>query len=216
MQAETTNAQPSGRRRVLNTGSGPIENKRLHVGFNRANFEEVRLDIDAWVKPDLVGSIEDMRDIIPDASFDAVWSSHSLEHLYAHQVLPALREFWRILKPDGFAMITCPDLEAVAELLLAKGLDTPAYKSPAGPIAVIDMIFGHRASVAAGNKFMAHHTGFTAESLGALALAAGFAEAHIGRGPVFDLWAILTMPETSPDTLETMVTGTSEAFLITR
>jgi predicted SAM-dependent methyltransferase len=201
---------------VLNTGSGPVENKRLHVSFERHGWEQIRLDIDPWVKPDLIGSIEDMRGLIPDESFDAVWSSHSLEHLYAHQVLPALSEFRRILKPDGFAMITCPDLEVIAAFLLDHGPEAEAYVSPAGPIAAADMLFGHRASVAAGNQYMAHHTGFTAESLGSFALQAGFSEAHVGKGRAYDLWAIAAMPETDLDALASMLRETNEAFLIQR
>ena len=118
-------------RRVLNTGSGPVETSACTAVSTPANGGK-----SAWTSiprsgPDLVGSVEDMRAIIPDASFDAIWSSHSLEHLHSHQVQPALREFRRILKSDGFSMITCPDLERVAAMLLDRGLDAEAYQSPA-------------------------------------------------------------------------------------
>ena len=60
------------------------------------------------------------------------------------------------LKPDGFALITSPDLEAVASLILDHGLDHVAYTSPAGPITPLDMLFGHSASIARGSLSMAH------------------------------------------------------------
>ncbi len=203
-------------KRVLNTGSGPKDNQRLHAGFAPNRWSSVRLDIDPRVQPDLVGTIQDMRSIVPDASFDAIWSSHSIEHLHSHDVLPALREFRRVLREDGFALITCPDLEVVASLLVERGLEEPIYMSPAGPISVIDMIFGHRASVAAGNIFMAHNTGFTTESLGTLILEAGVVEVHVGRGNCYDLWALACMPDTQLDEIAAMLGDTNEAFLIPR
>ena len=207
---------PKGSRRcVLNTGSGPVENKRLHSSFSLAGWDEVRLDIDASVRPDLVGSIENLQGIVADASFDAVWSSHSLEHLYPHQVLPALREVRRILKPQGFAFITCPDMEVIGRLLVEKGLEGLAYMSLAGPISVADMIYGHRASMAAGNAYMAHHTGFTAETLGTLGVEAGFSEAHVGKEG-FDLWAAFTLPGTQVGELAAMLSKTNESFLFPR
>ena len=72
--------------------------------------------------------------MVADACFDALYSSHAIEHLYAHEVIPALREFLRVLKPDGFALVTCPDLAAIARQLLDGGAEGIAYQSPAGPI----------------------------------------------------------------------------------
>ncbi len=47
-------------------------------------------------------------------SVDAIFSSHNLEHLYPHEVPVALSEFMRVLRSDGFVVLTCPDLKAVA------------------------------------------------------------------------------------------------------
>src|SRR5262249_34156308 len=140
-------------KRVLNAGSGPRSPRALHGFFADGSWEEVRLDINPDVKPDVVGSIINMKNMIADASFDAVWSSHNLEHLYAHEARPALREFRRILKPDGFALITTPDLETVARFIVEQGLEAVAYTSPAGPITALDMLFGHSAAIQHGNIF---------------------------------------------------------------
>ncbi len=64
-----------------------------------------------------------------------------------------------MLKPDGFALITCPDLETVADLSLSKGLE--AYQSTAGSIRPLDMLYDHSRSIAGGRTYMAHKTGFT-------------------------------------------------------
>jgi SAM-dependent methyltransferase len=180
-------------KRVLNGGSGPPSGRSLHPVFANAAWREVRMDIDSGTAPDIVGSVTDMRSSISSGSFDAVWSSHSLEHLYTHEVPAALSEFRRVLKPDGFALIACPDLEAVASVLLEHGLDHVAYVSAIGPITPLDMLFGHRSSVATGNRYMAHKTGFTAARLGRLLLEAGF-DTVLAKTEKFDLWMLALMP----------------------
>jgi SAM-dependent methyltransferase len=181
-------------RRVLNAGSGPPSNRHLHPIFTKGEWDEIRLDIDPRATAHLTGSIVDMSALVATQSFDAVWSSHSLEHLYAHEVPRALAEFVRILKSDGFALISSPDLETVAALVAARGLDHPAYLSPAGPITPLDMLFGHSASIARGLTFMAHNTGFTCASLGNALAYAGFAMVLVKRDQ-FDLWALALMQD---------------------
>lgn len=147
------------------------------------------MDIDHNVQPDVVASLADMS-VVPSESVDAVYSSHNLEHLYYHEVPMALREFVRVLKLSGFALISLPDLQAAAELVVANKLDEPAYKSPAGPIAPLDILYGHRVSMASGNLFMAHKTGFTAKTLAHSIIHAGFAGVKVIRDKKnFSLWA---------------------------
>jgi len=188
-------------RRVLNAGSGPPSNHHLHPIFTKGDWDEIRLDIDPQAAAHLTGSIVDMSALIAAQSYDAVWSSHSLEHLYAHEVPRALSEFVRILKPDGFALITAPDLETVVALVAERGLDHPAYVSPAGPITPLDMLFGHSASIARGLTFMAHNTGFTCASLGNALAHAGFATVLVKRDQ-FDLWALALMQDADKAALQ--------------
>jgi SAM-dependent methyltransferase len=162
--------------------------------FRELVWREVRLDIDPQTNPDVVGSITDMSELLASQSIDAVWSSHSLEHLHAHEVPHALSEFRRVLKPDGFALITSPDLEAIAASLLEHGPDHVVYTSPMGPITTHDMLFGHASSIAHGKLFMAHHTGFTCTSLGRRLLEAGF-PVILAKRERFDLWALALMEE---------------------
>ena len=49
----------------------------------------------------------------PDASVDAICSHHNLHHAYPHQVVKELAEFFRVLKPEGFLVISCPDLQSL-------------------------------------------------------------------------------------------------------
>ena len=197
--------QPSSQKtrvkRVLNAGSGPRSNRRLHAIFGTSQWEEIRIDVDARVEPDVVGSMTDLRSQFADATFDAIWSSHSLEHLHAHEIPQALSEFRRILKADGFALITCPDLETVMTLFLDHGPDHVVYQSAVGPITPLDMMFGHVRSIAAGNVHMAHRSGLTAARLGGLLLQAGFAEV-ITRRQSFDLWGLALMNDADPHAIQ--------------
>ena len=175
----------------LHVGCGGKRKDRTTPGFARADWTERRLDIDPAVRPDILGTMTDMA-AVADGSMDALFSSHNIEHLDPHEVPLALAEFRRVLRPEGFAVITCPDLLAVAERIVDSGLTEPAYRSPAGPIAPLDMLYGHRPALAAGNLYMAHRTGFTLDSLLAELRAAGFASA-VGRRqppPAYALWVV--------------------------
>ena len=188
-------------KRVLNAGSGSYAAHKLHPVFAREVWQEIRLDVDPQAKPDVVSSITDMRSSVAPQSFDAIWSSHSLEHLYAHEVPLALAEFKRVLKPDGFALITSPDLEAVASLILDHGLDHVAYTSPAGPITPLDMLFGHSTSIARGQHYMAHKTGFTCASLGRRFVDAGFPIVLVKREGL-NLWALGLMQDADQTSIQ--------------
>jgi SAM-dependent methyltransferase len=187
-------ARPTSSKRVLSAGSGPASSRQLHPAFRAENWQEVRFDIDPRTKPDVVGSVTDMSKLIPSQSFDSVWSSHSLEHLYAHEVPIALGEFRRILKIDGFALITSPDVESIASMILDHGLDYVAYTSPMGPITPRDMLFGHSASIQRGSIHMAHNTGFTCVTLGQNLLDAGF-PIVLAKRERFALWALALMED---------------------
>ena len=137
-----------------------------------------------------------MTDMSPVAAetIDAVWSSHNLEHLQRHEVPLALGEFIRVLKPHGLLLLTLPDLQQVAQLIVEDRLEDHAYYSSSGPITPLDMMFGHTASLARGNPFMAHRTGFTARTLQKVLVGAGFVEVSLRAGTSFDLWATAYKP----------------------
>ncbi len=176
----------------LHVGCGPLTKANTTPGFNTRSWKEVRLDIDPAVKPDIIGTMTDMSAVASN-SMDAVFSSHNIEHLYPHEVPVALGEFLRVLKPDGFAVITCPDLRSVAALVAADRLTEAAYMSGMGPISPLDMLYGHRGELQKGNHYMAHKCGFTEKVLRATLQMAGFKGIASGaNGPAFALWALGT------------------------
>lgn len=176
--------------RFLHVGCGPATQDQTTPGFAGADWQEVRFDIDPSVKPDIVGTMTDMSGV-PDASMDGLFSSHSLEHLYPFETLPALAEFLRVLRPAGFAVITCPDIQSVAAVVAEGKLLETLYDSAAGPISALDVLYGWRPALARGELHMAHRSGFTADVLAAVLKHAGFGTVVIRRRPAyFDLWAL--------------------------
>lgn len=186
----------------LHVGCGP--KRKEQTPFANLGWDEIRLDIDESVAPDVIGTMTDMS-AVEDGCVDAVFSSHNIEHLYPHEVPVALAEFKRVLKPDGFVLITCPDLRSVAALIAEDKLVDPAYVSPAGPIAPIDILYGHRVAMHQGNLYMAHRCGFTEKVLVGTLQAAGFSQvASQTRPQVFDLWALATKAAWEEDVLRDM------------
>lgn len=148
----------------LHVGSGRLNKINATPEFASDYWDETRLDINKDVKPDIIASITDMSPI-DDNSYDAVYSSHNIEHLYAHQVPIALREMSRVLNDHGFLIITCPDLQSVCQQVADGNLVTPLYQSGMGPISALDILYGLRSDIAKGNHYMAHKVGFTANVL---------------------------------------------------
>ena len=171
---------------VLHVGCGAYHPDLLHENFRGEQWKEVRLDIDPDVKPDIVASITEMS-VVEDETYDALWSSHNLEHLYPHDVPLALAEFYRVLKNDGMILVTMPDLQQVAQYIVEDKLDDVAYVSPMGPITPLDCLFGLSSEVENGNEYMSHKTGFTAKSLAMRMEKAGFQDLKIWTTS-FALW----------------------------
>lgn len=160
--------------RILHVGCG---NEPLPAWFPPS--EEVRLDIDPNCNPDIVASITDLGDIGP---FDGLFCCHCLEHVYPHEVAVVLSEFRRVLIPGGYAAVLVPDLQDV------RATEDVLYESAAGPITGLDMIYGHRKSIPT-MPYMAHHTGFTRDTLDEAMVEAGFAST-VKRVTAFNLLAI--------------------------
>ena len=177
-------------KKFLHVGCGPKKKDQTVSALNTEEWHEIRLDIDSNVSPDVLGTMTDMSQV-DSKSVQAIFSSHNIEHLYPHEVPLALSEFIRVLSDDGIVIITCPDLQSVCQLVADDKLTEPAYVSPAGPIAPIDILYGYRASMMRGNLFMAHRCGFTKKVLMATLQEAGFQSvAALARVTHFDLWAI--------------------------
>ena len=175
-------------KKVLHVGCGPLAAQKLHESFRGPGWQEVRLDINPGAHPDIVASITDMS-MVESKSFDALYSSHNIEHLMPHEAPAALKEFCRVLRPQGYALITLPDLEQAAECIAAGKAEEPVLMTNKGPITPLDMLYGFRPFLEA-NPFMAHRFGFTAATLEKALRQAGFAHVNVERDGEFNLWAV--------------------------
>ncbi|MCK2128064.1 methyltransferase domain-containing protein [Thauera aromatica] len=190
----------------LHIGCGPKRKDQTTRGFNTDAWTELRFDIDESVQPDLVGTMTDMSAVASE-SVDAIFSSHNIEHLYPHEVPVAIKEFLRVLKPEGFLVLTCPDLKSVCALVAEDKLTEAAYTAPAGPIAPLDILYGHRPAMARGNLYMAHRCGFTQKVLDGTLRASGFhtiASTARSRAPFFDLWVVASKSARSEDEMRAL------------
>ena len=165
----------------LHVGCG-FNDKSNCLGFEGDDWKETRLDIDKDVSPDILGTLTDMN-TVATGSVDAIYSSHSIEHIFPHEIAIALKEFYRVLNDDGIVVITCPDIQSVGEALTQDKLLEPIYESPMGPVTPFDILYGHRETTTDGNIFMAHKSGFTYSILDKVFSEAGFLARVGGRRP---------------------------------
>lgn len=171
-------ATSEGSRSVLIAGSGPGKMKE----WSEAGYSETYLDIEPKTNPDVVASMTDMGEIGP---YNVVFCSHALEHLYPHEVHLALKEFQRVLKSGGVAIILVPDLEDVKptnEIL-------PNYHLPEAKVTGLHLFYGDHTQIPE-YPYMAHHCGFVSETLRYALESAGFAAVATERQTSYNLVGI--------------------------
>ena len=174
---------------LLHVGCG-YNTKENTLKYYDDEWKETRVDINPDVNPDILGTMKDLSNV-QNNSYDSVFSAHSIEHVYIHEVNTVLKAFYRVLKQNGFLVITCPDLKSISKLIVEDKLLEVAYESPAGSINPADMLWGHSNSIKEGNEFMAHKCGFTKKTLMAALTNAGFKSvAGVEVPKYFDLWAV--------------------------
>lgn len=197
-----TDVAPAPQKLLINVGCGPVLRLTRTALFEE--WRQLRVDIEESVDPDVIADLTDLSPI-ESGTADALWSSHCVEHLYRSQVPGALQEFHRVLKDDGFIVILVPDLQAVAERIVADQFDEPIYNSGMGPVSAHDMFYGFGPSIAAGQTSMAHRCGFTPTSLVNLLNSSNFAEYAIRRLGSLELLVVarksLGAPETNSEAL---------------
>ena len=181
-------------KKLLHVGPTAIKHKRyLGPGFQGDEWQEIRLDVDPMVFPDILESMTDMKSV-EDNSMDAIYTSHTIEHLYPDDVKRAMEEFYRVLKPTGILVITCPDLQSIGTHLAEGRLLEVLYTSEEGPITPVDIIYGFRGVLSERKDrrdSMSHRTGFTLPVMINCLESVGF-KSTIGKRHAFSysLWVV--------------------------
>ena len=168
-------------KKVLNVGGG---SKSIALPPQYAAFEHLLLDIDPKGQPDIVCDARQLSGL-PAAQFDAVYCSHNLEHYYRHDVPRVLAGILHVMKDGGFVQIRVPDLTELMRVTVSQGLDVDdvLYTSPAGPVMILDVLYGHSPTIErSGEEFFAHKTGFTQKSLSNAVARAGFSSVFCMTG----------------------------------
>ena len=157
--------------------------KILHVGCGRVKlpewfkgYEEIRLDLDPEANPDILGGMDDIP--LPDESVNAIYTSHTLEHVYYNDAIKTLREFLRVLSPSGMAMVIVPDVKSIAQRILDDDMYGSVYEVGGISVSAADMLYGHQGLMEGsepGREFrFCHKFGYTPKTLGAALATAGF------------------------------------------
>jgi predicted SAM-dependent methyltransferase len=91
-----------------------LRNALITVGLARKGAENV-----AWAK-DVY--IHDIRKPLPwaDGTFTAVYTSHTLEHLFFDVGMQMMRESHRVLRPGGVLRVVVPDVEDIINAYVAR------------------------------------------------------------------------------------------------
>ena len=149
---------------------------KLHIG-SRARAEGwTTFDIEPGPGVDIVGNCKDLS-ALADESVETIYASHVLEHLgYQADLKRALREWLRVLRPGGTAMISVPDLDILCRLFVDPRV------SPEDRLYVMRMMFGGQQEP---SDF--HHVGLNFDFLHYYLADAGFA--GVRRVPSFGLFA---------------------------
>lgn len=91
---------------------------KLHVGGQEVKPGWKILNIQPGPNVDYIGDCVSLKQFA-DNSVDEVYASHVMEHLGFRQELPAaLREIWRVLKPNGTLRVSVPDMERLCALFV--------------------------------------------------------------------------------------------------
>jgi predicted SAM-dependent methyltransferase len=94
---------------------------KLHLGCWHRRLEGwTGVDSREDVGADVVADVRDLG-LWASGEVDAIYACHVLEHIPRPDLLPALREWRRVLKPGGLLRISVPDFRA-AVVLYNKGV----------------------------------------------------------------------------------------------
>lgn len=140
---------------------------KLHIGGKEPAAEWKILNIQPGPNVDFVGNCTDLSQF-SDESVASIYASHVLEHLsHQKELSTALREFHRVLMPDGTIMVSVPDLDKLCRELINPN------NSPEIHFQFLLIMFGGQL-----DEHDFHKMGFTWDILRTCLHLAGFRDIH--------------------------------------
>ena len=87
---------------------------KLHLGCGSKYIKGYyHVDLTKHDHIDLNHDIRNFQDVFQDNSIDEIYICHAFEHFERKEILNIIKEYYRILKPDGLLRIAVPDFEAI-------------------------------------------------------------------------------------------------------
>jgi SAM-dependent methyltransferase len=116
----------------------------------------------------------------PDATFDVVTCLETLEHV--HNTDHLVREIRRVLKDDGYAVLSVPRIDGLLTVtMLALGLQPPAIECS---------LLRRYGSPEAGTRVSGHVSHFTRRALEQLVVAQGFCVDAFAQASIYSGWRL--------------------------
>lgn len=140
---------------------------KLHIGGQETHPDWKILDVESRPEVDFIGDAIDLSQFESD-SIDAIYASHVLEHFFYNidnELMTALREWHRVLKPGGKLLISVPDLKTLCWLYLNPNM------MPMERYHLMRVIFGGQTNI-----YDVHKVGFDFEILAMYLEEVGFGE----------------------------------------
>ena len=101
------NAQIFGRLRVIKELASKSEGISLSIGCNETRFGNINVDIDSDANPDVVTDALNLP--FKDNIFNLVYFTDVIEHIPENTEIQALKEIYRVLKPEEYLILTTPN-----------------------------------------------------------------------------------------------------------
>tara|TARA_Y100000310_G_C20663623_1_gene806211 strand:- start:579 stop:1136 length:558 start_codon:yes stop_codon:yes gene_type:complete len=117
---------------------------KINMGCGHRNFGEDWIHIDGGNHNHL-----DYNDItkLPYGTneVDLIYASHVLEYFDREEVVDLLKEWYRVLKPNGIIRLAVPDFKEMAKLYYIRGYDLVCFLGPLyGKMKMGDRVIYHR------------------------------------------------------------------------
>ena len=135
---------------------------KLNIGSRTAAPGWKTFDIEPGPGVDFVGDCRDLSRF-SDASIECLYASHVIEHVPRVDLAPMLRDWRRVLIPNGTLMASVPDLNILAQIFIKDALHG------VDKVAVMHMIFGGQE-----NPHDFHYGGYDLELMAWMLRDAGF------------------------------------------
>lgn len=140
---------------------------KLHIGGQETHPDWKILDVESRPEVDYVANAQDLSQFESN-SIDVIYASHVLEHFYYNlnnELIDTLKEWHRVLKPEGKLLISVPDLKTLCWIYLNPNL------LPIERHQLMRIMFGGQTNI-----YDVHKVGFDFEVLALYLEESGFQE----------------------------------------